>query len=45
MYISSALCVVTDISEWMQKGATSLPSGVCWWLKKGQVPVDVFGTG
>jgi len=22
-----------------------LPSGVCWWLKKGWVPVDVFSTG
>ena len=33
---------VSFVCLWEQ---TSLPSGVCWWLKKGWVPVDVFSTG
>jgi len=34
-----------SIWVWEQKRATSLPSEVCWWLKKGWVAVDVFSTG
>jgi len=47
IYVLQSIVIVqgTDIWEQTEKGSTSVPSGVCWWLKKGWVPVDVFSTG
>ena len=42
-------CVLTKMRYWCVrvavKGSDVLLSRVCWWLKKGWGPVDVFSTG